>query len=113
MARFVHLPIYKQTYSLYLEFSILVPSLPKKYKFIIGVRVLDILNKSLLKIIQINSKKDKMALFEDLILLFEDVKIQIRLLKDLQLISSKKYFDLADKVVQLLKQSEGWSKSMK
>lgn len=112
MARFEHLPLYKQTYALFLEFSILVPDLPKKYKYIIGVKILDNLNDSLLKIIQINSKKDKMVLFEELILLFENIKIQCRLLKDLNLISSNKYFEFSDKIIQLLKQSEGWGKNV-
>jgi len=110
MARFEHLPIYKQSYKLLLEFNLLVPELPKKYKYIIGVKILDNLNDVLLKIIQINSRKDKLNLFEDLILLFESIKIQIRLLKDLKLISIKKYFEVSDKIIQLLKQSEGWFK---
>lgn len=112
MARFEHLPIYKQSYYLFLEFSILVPDLPKKYKYLIGVRILDNLNDCLLKIIQINSRQNKGELFEDLILSFENIKIQIRLLKDLKLISSNKYFEFADKIVELLKQSEGWSKNV-
>ena len=110
MAQFEHLPIYKQSYNLLVEFHKLLPNFPKKYKFTIGSEIINDLTKGIVMIIQINRRKEKSDLLEDLILLFEKVKLQIRLLKGLEVISKELYFNLSDKIIQILKQCEGWKK---
>lgn len=112
MAQFEHLPIYKQTYNLLVEFHKLLPNFPKKYKFIIGGEIISDLNKGIVMVIQINRKTDKADLLEELILLFEKVKIQIRLLKSLDVVSKELYLKLSDKIIQILKQCEGWKKQV-
>ena len=113
MAQYEHLPIYRQTYSLLLEAHNLLSICPKKFKFSLCNNVVDDLTCSLLLIIKINSKKEKSELLFDLILLFEKIKIQIRLLKSLDIISKKLYFKFSEEIVELLKQSEGWKKKYK
>ncbi len=112
MSRFEHLPIYKQAYSLLVEFHNLVPNFPRKYKFEIGSKIINDLTESILIIIEINSKINKKELIEKLILIFEKVLLQIRIIKSLEIISKELYFNLSDKIIQLLKQSEGWKKNV-
>ena len=57
MAKYEYLPLYKQSYSLLLEFHKLVPTFPKKYKFSLGGGVITDLTQGVILIIQINSKK--------------------------------------------------------
>lgn len=110
MAQFEHLPIYKQAYSLLVEFHKLVPTFPKKYKYTLGSEIIQDLTKGIILIIQTNSKKDKNEMFEEMILLFEKVKLQIRILKSLDVLSKNLYFNLSDKIISILKQCEGWKR---
>jgi hypothetical protein len=110
MAQFEHLPLYRQTFSFLVEFHKLVPDFPKKYKFELGSIIIKDLTKSCLLIIEINSSQNKNKLLKDLILILEKVKIQIRILKCLDIISKNLYFNLSEKLIQLLKQCEGWRK---
>lgn len=113
MAQFEHLPIYRQSFNLLVEFHKLLPNFPKKYKFTIGSEIINDLTKGIVMIIQTNRKNEKSYLLEDLILLFEKVKLQIRLLKSLEVISKELYFNLSDKIIQILKQCERWRKQVK
>ena len=108
MAKYEHLPIYKQSYSLLVEFHKIVPKFPKKYKFSIGSEIISDLTNNIIKIIEINSASDKKPLFDELIRKSEKIKIQIRILKSLEVISKKQYFDLSGRILQIIKQSEGW-----
>jgi hypothetical protein len=112
-AQFEHLPLYKQTFNLLVEFHKLISIFPKKYKFAIGVPIINDLTNSIIMIIEVNNKKEKIEKLNELILLFEKIKLQIRLLKSLEIISKQLYFNLSDKIIQILKQCEGWKKNVK
>jgi hypothetical protein len=56
MAQHEHLPLYKQTFNLLVEFHKLIPNFPKKYKFELGSQIIkDLTNsKKLQKIKDLN-----------------------------------------------------------
>ena len=110
MGRYEHLPIYKQSFNLLVELHKLVPTFPKKYKFSLGSSIIEDLTQSIVLIIQINSTVDNKSLFVNLILILETIKIKIRIMKNLGIISTKLYFNLSEKLISLLKQAEGWKK---
>lgn len=110
MAQFEHLPIYRQAYALLIEFHKLVPTFPKKYKFEIGSSIIKDLTDSCIFIIQINSLSSKKEKIQDLILLFEKIKLQIRVCKTLEIFSKNCYFALSKRIIDLLKQAQGWLK---
>jgi hypothetical protein len=111
MAQYEHLPLYKQTFNLLVEFHKLIPNFPKKYKFELGSQIIKDLTNSTIMIIQINSSLEKKELLTKLIIILEKIKLQIRILKALEVLSRNLYFNLSEKILSILKQCEGWKKS--
>jgi hypothetical protein len=106
MAKFEHLKIYKSAYDLLIVLHRLHPSFPKAYKYSLGQSLLDTMEKAILEIAHINSSHSKH--FTKLLLLLEQVKLKIRMLKTLSVISQKTYCVLLEESVNLLRQAQGW-----
>lgn len=110
MARTDNLPVYKKTFELLLELHKLFPNFDRKYKFTLGSDCITSVKNSLLLIVKVNNSKNKKEIINDLLLSLQESQINIRLLKNLNIIKNKSYFFLSEMLVESLKQVEGWKK---
>ncbi len=114
MARYEHLPIYKQAYDLTLYFEKIVRNFSRYHKYTVGAELRQISREILRLIRQANDAEDKapgLLLCRDRL---EDLKITIRLCKDLKAFANFNSFQHSiNQVAELCKQNEGWLKTMK
>jgi hypothetical protein len=108
MARCDHLPVYKKTFELLLELHKLYPNFDRKYKFGLCSDLLVCVKNSLLLIVRVNNQTQKLDLLQELLFCFEEIQIQIRLLKCLNIIKKSSYFNLSEMLINIVKQCEGW-----
>lgn len=116
MAKYTHLPIYIEAFSLLKEFYERVLKFSKQYKYTLGTEIIQTSIKVVQTIIIINSTFDKDArleLFEKLVLKSENMIIHLRIANELnQLGGRRQYLFLSEKTVSLARQAEGWKKSI-
>jgi hypothetical protein len=112
MARTDNLPVYKKTFELLLELHKIFPSFDRKYKFTLGSDCVLSVKNSLLLVVKVNNAKDKRELVNELLLSLHESQVNIRLLKNLNIIKNKSYFFLSEILVECLKQVEGWKKQI-
>jgi len=114
MARYEHLPIYKQAMDVAVHFEKVVSGFSRYHKYTLGT---DLRNKSreiVGLIAKANSTRDKvprlLALRESL----DELLILIRIAKDVRAFKSFKSFQFAvEQVVLVSRQNEGWLSSVR
>jgi len=114
MARYEHLPIYKQAMDVAVHFEKVVSGFSRYHKYTLGT---DLRNKSreiVGLIAKANSTRDKvprlLALREHL----DELLILIRIAKDVRAFKSFKSFQFAvEQVVLVSRQNEGWLSSVR
>jgi len=106
MAQYEHLPVYKSIYDLIIYFHKLSRRFPKDFKYGLAQELRENLTEILDKVV-IASKEQ--TLFEGEILI-ERVKLKIRMLKDLNVISLKSYEFVSRSLVDISKQISAWKK---
>ncbi len=112
MARYQHLPIYKQTYDMMIVMMNTIKTFPRDFKFTMGQ---DLKHETLsltTEIYRANSATNKTPHIETIIEKIQVLEFQIRLCVDLRLISKKQYASLIELTSSLLRQAEGWKKSV-
>ena len=113
MAEFKHLQIYKDSYFLFLEYNKIIPLFSKKVKYFIGINILNDLKEIIELVIKLSLEyivQIKIDIVRKLIIKFEILNINFRILKDLKEINIKKYLFFCEKINECLKQSEGLRK---
>ena len=113
MAKFKHLQIYKDSYFLFLEYNKIIPLFSKKVKYFIGVNILNDLKEIIELIITVSLEyivQIKISIVRKIIIKFEILNINFRILKDLKEINIKKYLFFCEKINECLKQLEGLRK---
>ena len=113
MVEFKHLQIYKDSYFLFLEYNKIIPLFSKKIKYFIGVNILNDLKEIIELIITLSLEyivQIKTNIVRKLIIKFEILNINFRILKDLKEINIKKYLFFCEKINECLKQLEGLRK---
>ena len=113
MARFTHLKIYKDSFSLFLKYNTFFPNISKKYKYTLGAQIQTLLLENFRLIIRINrifESSKKKLLIEKMIVNLEEVLILFRTLQFLKEISKGLYLEISATILELLKQAEGWLK---
>src|SRR3972149_8821915 len=91
MARYEHLPLYKLIYDFIVYFFKLSRGFPKDFKYGLAVELEGNLTQLLDKIIIANNLKDKDKTLKQAEIILEQIKLKIRLLKDLGIINLKSY----------------------
>ncbi len=114
MAQFEHLPIYKKAYDLTLYFEKIVRNFSRYHKYTVGAELRQLSREALQLIRLANSTSDKAQVLIKLRERLEDLKLTIRLCKDLKAFPNFNSFQYSiNDVVNLCKQNEGWLKSVR
>lgn len=109
------IPIFKQTYNLYLTIHSYRNDIKKRDRFIIWQKCENILLNVLLDIISAayKSKNDKADVLEKSSIKLNQFRLFIRLAKDVGVIDAKKYILIQKEVDDIGKMLGGWIKSSK
>ncbi len=112
MAKYEHLPIYKKAMDLAVYIENAVRGFSRYHKYSIGADLRNLSRRVVTLIISANSREDK---FTALMLLrdtIEELKVVIRICKEVKAFRSFTAFqNAAESVVNLGRQTEGWIKS--
>lgn len=114
MAQFEHLPIYKKAYDLTIYFENIVRNFSRYHKYTVGTELRQLSRESLRLIRRANNSSNKAPILEQLRDRLEDLKLTIRLCKDLKSFPNFNSYQYSiNEVVNLCKQNEGWLKSVR
>ncbi len=112
MAQYEHLPIYKKAYELALYFENIVRNFSRYHKYTIGAELREKSREALQLIRRANNAADKVPWLEQLRERLEDLKLTVRLCKDLKAFPNFNSFQYSiNEVVNLCRQNEGWLKT--
>lgn len=112
MAQYEHLPIYKKAYDLTVYFEKIVRNFSRYHKYTLGAELRQKIREVLQLIRQANSAPDKAPVLLQNREILEDLKLTIRLCKDVQAFHNFNSFQYSiNEVVDLCRQNEGWLKN--
>jgi hypothetical protein len=114
MSRYSHLPIYVEAQRILLEFYNRIPKFDKQYKYFLGGKLIEYSTNIVAVIMEINNSRDKQErinLMHQLEKNLDMLLVYTRIAYDLkQIKSDDSYMFLSEKIINVLKQSEGWKK---
>ncbi len=107
------IPIFQKTYETYKVFYLYLVHFPKKDRYTLGQRGENALLDLLEAIIQASqtSKTDKLPILQKASIKLDQMKVFVRLYKDLKILDSKKYLSLESNLQEIGKMLGGWIKS--
>ena len=105
------LPVYKATYDLLLEIFRFTKNFNKEYKFTVGESIKNETLELITLIYRANSKRDRKNIIREAREKIEVIRLFIRLMKDLQQISIKRFVQVNIQVENVSKQLTGWQKN--
>ncbi|NWH05295.1 four helix bundle protein [Desulfobacter latus] len=112
MARYEHLPIYKQAFDMAVHFEKVVAGFLRYHKYTLGTQLRGRSRAVVLKIIQANACWDKTPQLLQLRWELEELLLIIRLCKKTQAFKNFKSFQFAaEGVARISRQNEGWIKA--
>jgi len=113
MAQYEHLPIYKASFDLLLHIEKVVAGFSRANKFSIGADLRALARRCLRLIVRANNVRDRLPVLEELRVSLEELKILIRVCKETRAFANFKSFEsCVNQVVTILRQNEGWLKSL-
>ena len=113
MAKIDTLPIFLSTYKLLLDLYQTTSKYDKNYKYSLGQSIQEDAMSMVRVMYRANHRENKVADLEDFLGVFELVKLQIRLSKDLNQISIKKMAHLSTLTTDIARQAAAWVKHEK
>ena len=113
MATYDHLPVYKVSYELLVELFRFTKDFSREYKYTIGESIKKEILEMIRNIYRANSTQSKKDILQSARENIETIRLFLRLLKDLQQISIKKFVFLNEKIESVSKQLTAWQKSAK
>jgi len=114
MARYEHLPIFKNAYDLALDLDKRVHGFSRFHKYSTGEELREVIREVLKLVIKANNMGNKRPVLLELRWQLEYLKVLLRLAYESGAFPSGKkgYLFTAEKAVELAKQNEGWLKAM-
>ncbi|BFT94002.1 MAG: four helix bundle protein [Minisyncoccus archaeiphilus] len=114
MLDYSDLVIFQKSYDLTLRMYPVISRFPKNQRYVLGQRIENILVSMILDIVEINKERGrdrsiKMKVLSDNL---DDLKVLVRLAKDLRFISIKKYAIFIEKISEIGKLLGGWQKTL-
>ena len=114
MAKYEHLPIYKAAYGLALYFEQISGNFSRSHKYTLGSELRNHSREVLRLVRRANAAADKAELLLQLREQLEDLKLTIRLCKDVKAFANFNSYQYSiNEVVNLSRQNEGWLKSVR
>jgi len=114
MAQYQHLPIYKRAMDLVVYIENVVRGFSRYHKYTIGSDLRNLSREVVRLIISANSREDKRMTLVVLRDTIEQLKVTIRICKEVKAFKSFSSFQHAvEYTVDLSRQSEGWIRSVK
>ncbi len=114
MAQYEHLPIYKKAYDFALYCEKIVRGFSRYHKYTLGTELRQGSRQVIRLIRQANSTRERAQVLLQLRSKLEDLKLTIRLCKDLQAFANFNSFQFAiNEVVDISRQNEGWLRAAK
>ena len=111
MARYEHLPIFREAYDLAIHMEKIVQNFSRYHKYTLGT---DLRNKSrqiLERIVKANNAKDRASHLLELRQELEALKVTARLCHDSGGFSgTRSYLHVAERITTIARQNEGWLK---
>jgi len=112
MARYEHLPIYRDAYELSVHIEKIVRNFSRYHKYTLGTELRTKTWNIVEKIIEANNAKDRKTHLLELRLKLETLKVLTRLCHDSGgFAGTKSYLYVAERITVLAKQNEGWIKN--
>lgn len=113
MARYEHLPIYREAYDLTVHVEQVVRNFSRYHKYTLGTDLRNRMRAVLEQIVEANNAEDRGELLRELRRQLEHLKVLSRLCHDSQAFGggTKSYLHLAERLTGLARQNEGWLKS--
>lgn len=112
MAKYDHLKVFKDFYSLSEASINAIRKFPQMFKHTLGTDIQKNIYVVLKNLVKVNALKEKKELLSSLIVDVELLQIQIRLAKDLNCFTKMDtYFYLSEQLTNVLKQLEGWKRA--
>lgn len=114
MARYEHLPIYKKAFELVKYFDKLARNFSRYNKYTYGLELRNLSREILMEIIRANNASNKVPYLVKIREKLEELKVTLRLCKELQVFPNFNSFQYSiNEVVGLSRQNEGWLGSFK
>ena len=114
MAQYEHLPIYKKAMDISIYIENIVRGFSRYHKYTLGTDLRNLSREVVRLIIRANSEREKYLTLCTLRDTIEELKVTVRICKEVKAFKSFNSFKYAvEEVINLSKQSEGWIKSMR
>jgi len=114
MARYEHLPIYKQAMDVAVHFEKVVAGFSRYHKYTLGAELRNKSREVVARIVKANAARDKRAELLALRDSLEELLLLMRLAREVHAFKSFSAFQFAaEQVVSVCRQNEGWLKSAK
>lgn len=114
MAHHEHLPIYKAALDLCIYFEKIIRHFDRHHKYVIGADLRRLSARCVVLVIKANDARSKAALLRELKDLLEEIKILIKVAKEVRAFNSFNSFKVSIKMVDgLIRQCVGWLKSQR
>ena len=112
MAQYEHLPIYKNSFDLLLYFEKIVANFSRYNKYTHGTALRNTVREVIILIIRANNSARKLPVLEELRIKLEELKVQIRICKEIRAFANFNSFETSiNKVIDIARQNEGWMRS--
>lgn len=113
MAQYEHFPIYKAAFDLLVYFEKIVKNFSRYNKYTHGKALREIAREILMLIVRANNTYNKRPVLEEVRIKTEELKVTVRVCKEVQAFPSFNSFETAiNLVVEIAKQNEGWMRSL-
>jgi len=113
MARYEHLPIYKQAMVVAVHFEKIAAGFSRYHKYTLGTELRNASREVVSLIVQANSSRDKAPRLLALRIKLDELLVLIRLAKEVQAFKSfKAYQFIVEQVASVCRQNEGWLRSV-
>ncbi len=114
MARYEHLPIYKQALDVAVHFEKVVAGFSRYHKYTLGTELRNKSREIVSLIVKANAAQDKRPQLVKVREALDELLILVRISKEAKAFKSFKSFQYAiEQVVSVCRQNEGWLRSLK
>jgi len=107
-----NLPIYKKALDLTVSFENIVRGFSRYHKYTVGAELRNLSRRILVLIAKANIKRERVSVLSEALKSLEELKVLIRLCKEIKAFRSFKSYELATRLtIEVAKQCEGWLRS--